>query len=313
MIAALLVAASWLQAAVLTWSVREHLWPAGFRFDMSFCRRELAAGFPFVPIALFIALEAQLGGILLSLFRSEAAVGYYGMANTIVAALALLSQAVRIGIFPAMAETYQADGERFARLYRRMWRYLSIIAMPLVVLLVLLAGWLIHTLYRSSAPDAVTTLQLLAPTLVFYFINIPNARLMILESRQRVLAALFAVSGAANLLAGLLLIPLYGAPGVAVARVVSMSILFGLMQYYVYKKILAVPVWRYLWKPLVATAAMAVVLFLPLASASLVVRCLVGTGLYAALLLVLKAIPPEEWRWLRARWDSRDFRSRMES
>jgi O-antigen/teichoic acid export membrane protein len=312
-IAALLVAASWLQAAVLTWSVRRNLWPAGFRFDPSFCRLELAAGLPFVPIILFMALEAQLGGILLSLFRSETAVGYYGMANTIVAALALLSQAVRIGSFPAMAETYRADGERFARLYKRMWRYLSIIAMPLVILLVVLAEWLIHMLYRSSAPDAVTTLQLLAPTLVFYFINIPNARLMILENRQRVLATLFALSGAVNLLAGFLLIPVYGAPGVAVARVVSMSVLFGLTQYYVYRRILAVPVWRYLWQPLVAAAAMAALLFLPLADASLVVRCLVGTAVYVALAVSLRAIPPEEWRWLQDKWDSWDFRSRMGS
>ncbi len=312
-IAALLVAASWLQAAILTWSVREHLWPAGFRFDLGFCRRELTAGFPFVPIVLLLALEAQLGGILLSLFHSETAVGYYGMANTIVAALALLSQAIRIGIFPAMAMLYGEDGERFARLYRRLWRHLSIVAMPLVAMLVLLAGWLIQMLYRSSAPEAVTTLQLLAPTLLFYFINIPNARLMIIENRQRVLARFVAVSEAANLLASLLLIPVYGAPGVAVARVLSMSILFGLTQYYVHKKILAVPLWRYLWQPLVAAVAMAVVLFLLLAGASLAVRCLAGIAVYTVLLVILRAIPPDEWRWLRAKWDSWHFRSRSKS
>ena len=309
-LAALLVAASWLQAAILTWTVRKHLWPKGFRFDLGFCRRQLAAGFPFVPIMLFMAFEAQLGGILLSLFHSEADVGYYGMANTIVAALALLSQAVRIGIFPAMAQLYRADGERFTRLYQGTWRYLSIIIMPIVITLVLLAEWLVPLLYRSSEPEAVRTLQLLAPTLIFYFLNIPNARLLILENRQRVLAYFFAISGEANLLAGFLLIPNYGAPGVAVARVLSMSILFAVSQYYVNKNILATQLWRLLWQPLVAAAAMALITFVPLADSPLLVRCVIGVALYAVLLVSLRAIPADDWRWLRAKLASFDRRFR---
>jgi O-antigen/teichoic acid export membrane protein len=310
-LAALLVLASWLQAAILTWSARRYLWPARFRFDLDFCKRQLAAGFPFVPIVLFIALEAQLGGILLSLFHSETAVGYYGMANTIVAGLALFSQAVRIGIFPSMARLHRVEGDHFARLYERAWRYLSIISMPMVAILVLLAEWIILIVYRSSAPEAVMTLQLLAPTLIFYFLNIPNARLMILENRQRTLAYLFAVSGVANVLAGLLLIPAYGTPGVAIARVLSMSILFALSQYYVSKNILATQTWRFVWQPLVATAAMGFVVFVPLAGSSILVRSVIGVAAYGVLLVCLRAIPKEDWHWLRQKLASWDIRSRL--
>lgn len=307
-IAALLVATSWLQAAILTWSARKHLWPAGLRFDLGFCRRQLVEGFPFVPIILFIALEAQLGGILLSLYHSETVVGTYGMANTVVSGLALISQAVRLGIFPEMARLHRAEDDRFARLYERSWRYLAIVSLPLAALLVLLAGPIIDLLYGHPAPEAATTLRLLAPTLIFYFLNIPNARLMILRDRQRVLAFLFAISGAANLVAGLLLIPAYGAPGVAIARVLSMSILFILSHYYVHNNILAARVWRALWPPLAATAAMALLVFVPLRGAPLLARSLGGAATYAVLLVALKAIPADEWRRLHnklAAWQSR--------
>jgi O-antigen/teichoic acid export membrane protein len=127
------------------------------------------------------------------------------------------------------------------------------------------------------------------------------------------LAYLFAISGAANVLAGFLLIPAHGAPGVAVARVLSMSILFALSQYYVSKNILAAQIWRVLWQPLVATAAMAFIVFVPLAGAPILVRSLIGAAAYAVLLVGLKAIPADEWRWLRNRLAAWEFRSRRRS
>ena len=74
-LALLLLLSSWIQAGVLVWVSRRDLLLRDFGFQRDFCWRQFRAGFPFVPIGLFIALEAQLGGILLSFFHSEAAVG----------------------------------------------------------------------------------------------------------------------------------------------------------------------------------------------------------------------------------------------
>ena len=300
-LALLIVVASWIQAAVLVWVSRKDLYPAGFRLDLSFSWRELGAGFPFVPIGLFIALEAQLGAVLLSFFHSEAAVGTYGMANTIVAALALLSQALRLGIFPAMARLYPTDHDRFVRLYERAWRYLAIIGFPVVILLVLFSEWIIYFVYRRPAPDAVLTLQWLAPTLLFYFLNIPNARLMILAGRQRMLARLFAISAFVNVLVGLLLIPHYGAPAVAMARVTSMAVLFTLGNVYVHRRILAARPWQLIWKPTVAAAIMALVVFVALPEWPLLVSGLIGVAVFGVLLILLRAIPTDDWLRLRDR------------
>jgi O-antigen/teichoic acid export membrane protein len=300
-LALILVLASWIQAALLTWVSRRYLRPEGFRFDGCFCRRQLGAGFPFVPISLFIALEGQLGAILLSFYYSEVVVGIYGMANVIISALALASQAVRVGVFPVMARLYRAEHEGFVRTYERSWRYLSIVSLPGVILLILLSEQIIRLVYQRTAPEAVVTLRWLAPTLLFYFVNIPNARLMILEGRQGMLARLYVISTAINLLVGLLLIPRYAAPAVAMARVASMSILFVLNCVYVERHILAARPWRFLWRPLVASTMMALLVFVILRGWSDLDRSLMGVALYVVLLVCLKAIPAEEWSWLRNR------------
>lgn len=300
-LALILILTSWIQAVVLTWLAYRYLSLTGFRFETGFCWRQLGAGFPFVPIALFIALENQLGGILLSFFHSETAVGYYGMANVIVSALALLSQALRVGIFPAMARLYRTERDHFVRLYERSWRYLSIVSLPIVVLVVLLSNQIVHFIYRRVAPQATLTLQWLAPTVLFYFLNIPNARLMILDGRQRMLVQFFSISAGANVLVCLLFIPRYGPQAVAAARVVSMSILFVLNCAYVYRRILALQPWRLIWQPLTASLIMALVVFVILSARPDYVRSLIGTAVYGVLLICLGAIPSTEWVWLRQR------------
>jgi O-antigen/teichoic acid export membrane protein len=299
-LALILVLASWIQAAIFTWVVRRQLELKGF-LDIRFCWRQLGAGFPFVPISLFMALETQLGSILLSLFHSEAVVGFYGMANVIITALALLSQALRVGLFPVMARLYRTEQDHFVSLYKRAWRYLAIVSLPLLILLILFSDVVIRLVYRQAAPQAVLTLRWLAPTLFFYFLNIPNVRLLILDGRQGALARLYAISIGANVLVGLLLIPSYGAPGVAVARVVSMSALFVLNCVYVDRHVLPTRPWKLLWQSLVASGIMALAVFVVLAGWPDYVRGFAGLALYGLLLVALKAIPVEEWLWLRQR------------
>jgi O-antigen/teichoic acid export membrane protein len=305
-----LVTASWAQAAVLTWLAYKHLAPVPFRFNAEFCRRQLVAGFPFVPITLLIAVEAQLGGILLSLFHSEEMVGAYGMANVVISALALISQAIRIGVFPVMSRLYQTERARFVQLYERSWRYLSIVSLPLVILVILLSDQIIRLIYQRDAPQAIATLQWLAPVLLFYFLNIPNARLMIIGKRQRVLAWFFGISAGVNVAMCFLLIPGYGSQAAALSRVISMGILFSLNYVYVYRRGLASSGWRLVWKPLAASLMMALVVFRIFPRHPDYVRGLIGIALYGALIVFFKAIPSAEWQWLRQRLFSLPKRQR---
>jgi O-antigen/teichoic acid export membrane protein len=299
-LASILVVTSWLQAGVLSWLAAMHLRLSEFHFDAGFCWRQLVAGFPFVPITLFIALETQLGGILLSAFHSEEMVGAYGMANVIISGIALLSHAFRVGVFPVMARLYQVERSRFVRLYELSWRYLSIVSFPAVVLVVMLSNRIIRLVYQRTPAQAIATLQWLAPTLLFYFLSIPNARLMILENRQRILARFLGIGVVANIAVCLLLIPRYGSVAVAVARVASMCALLLLNSAYVYRRILPVRPWRLVWQSLTASATMALVVLIMYESADYV-RGFSGLVVYGILLICLKAIPPSDWLWLRQR------------
>lgn len=300
-LAYVLLVTSWVQAGTMTWFSQRRVGPERFRFKASFCRKQLKAGFPFVPIALFMAFESQLGGIFLSFFHSQAAVGHYGMANAVISAVALLSQAIRLGIFPTMARFYQNESERFLRLYESSWRYLSIISLPIVILIILLSDPLIDFIYGRSVEPASVTLQLLAPTLFFYFVNIPNARLMILHNSQRIMARFFGISAGVSILVSVFLVPRFGPQAVGVARVASMSILFILNCMYVHQNIQRIQLWYLVWPSLGAGAGMVFAVFIALADQSAWLRFVSGATVYGSLLVLLGAIPKSDWRWMRQR------------
>ena len=283
-LALLLVLVSLLQAVTMSLTTLPLLNLKSFRLDLRFCLREMGAGFPFVPISVFIALEGQLGSILLSFFHGEAVVGFYAMANTIITSLALLSQSLRVGIFPVMARLWKTDQPGFMRLYERSWRALSMVCLPMALLVVLLADPVLRLLYGQAPAVAVVTLQVLAPTLVFVFLNTPNARLMILDKQQSVLARLLAYSTAANAILALLLVPRYDAPAAAAARAASMGIFFVLNAAYVERRILPTRPWRFVWKAAAATALMAAFVFLVAPDWPAWARAVAGMGVYAVAL-----------------------------
>ncbi|MFW6116316.1 MAG: flippase [bacterium] len=300
-LAVVLLLASWVQAATMTWLGRRHLHLGleRFKFRTSFCQKQLKAGFPFVPIALFMAFESQLGAIFLSFYHSQAVIGYYGMANALISAVALFSQAIRLGIFPAMARFYQDEFEQFVQLYERSWRYLSVTSLPIVILVVLLSDPLMHLIYGRTAQPATVTLQLLAPTLFFYFVNIPNARLIILHKSQRVMARFFGISASVSVLTSIFSVPRFGPQAVAVARVASMGILFALNCIYVHRNILPLRLWHLVWPSLGASVGMVFTVFVALADQSVWLQSLVGALVYASLLVCLGAIPTSDRRWMR--------------
>lgn len=293
-----LVVTGWAQAVVLVWLVVRLLEPSLSQFDLVFCSKQLGLALPFVLIGLLIAVEAQIGSILLSFFRGEEAVGAYGMANTLISGIALVSQALRVGVFPVLTRLYDSHSSSFRQAYERLWRYLSAASLPLVILVWLFANPMLTLLYGLEAVRSVRTLQILAPVLVCYFLNIPSARMMILAHRQRTMMYFFIVSTIANLAISFLGGRILGAQGIAVARVISMSLLFVLNAVYVHSRVLSWSPWPTVrWSVVAALGMLGVILLLP--SSSIGVQGTLGTVAYGLLLVGLGGVPKKDRQWLR--------------
>ena len=73
-------------------------------------------------LEVFQTLNFQLDTFIISLLLSEAAVGYYGASQIILAGFLMIPVAVRLGIYPLMARYKNQDVVKLAHLYHKSSR-----------------------------------------------------------------------------------------------------------------------------------------------------------------------------------------------
>lgn len=268
------------------------------RLDLNFSLIQLRQTPGFFTIHLFSVLDYQTDAFLISLMLTETDLGYYSAALTITLAISLMSLAVRAAIYPVMSRYAHEAPDKLTLLYSKANQYLLALSLPIAAAVCLLADPIIRLIFGEAFGPAVSILQISVWAAVFLLMNVPNARLLLVNNRQVAAAWLTGVSMGTNIIANLILIPWLGIMGAAVARVLSSAAFFLSLHLYVRANLLRGRFLPLLPRPLLATALMVLVM-LPLREMPMVVPLAAGAATYLAAALLLRVVPAEDlvyWR-----------------
>jgi O-antigen/teichoic acid export membrane protein len=228
-------------------------------FNFSLLRKHWRTALAFSVATVLITLDAQTDTVLLSILRNETQVGWYGAATTITSSLLVFAQAYRFAVYPLMTRYATQSSNHLAGLFQKSIHYMSAIVMPLVIGVIIFAPPLVETVFGLSFLPTVGTLQVLAISLLFFFLGEPCNRLMLVMDRQNVIVKFLAISAMFNIVLNLLLIPPYGATGAALARTCSSIAFFILNLSYIIQHLIPSHRFTSLARPAIASFAMAVV------------------------------------------------------
>lgn len=268
------------------------------RPELAFSLAQLRQTPGFFTIHLFSVLDYQTDAFLISLMLTETDLGYYSAALTITLAISLMAFAVRAAIYPVMSRYAHEAPEKLALLYTKANQYLLALSLPIAAAVCILARPIIGLIYGEAFGPAVPVLQISVWAAVFLLINVPNARLLLVDNRQGAAAGLTGISLTVNVVANLILIPVLGIMGAAVARVLASAAFFTSIHLYVRANILQSSFLPLLPRPLLATALMALVMW-PLRNLPMIVPLAAGAATYAAAALLLRVVPAADliyWR-----------------
>ena len=272
--------------------------------DLAFSYQQLRRTPGFFAIHLFSILDYQTDAFLISLMLTETDLGYYSAALTITLAISLMTFAVRAAIYPVMARYAREAPEKLALLHEKANQYLLAISLPVAAAVCLLARPIIVLIFGEPFEPATPVLQVSIWAAVFLLVNVPNARVLLVDHRQNAAAWLTGISMTTNIIANVILIPIFGIIGAAVARVLASGTFFLSIHLYVRANILRSRILPLLPRPLLATAIMVLAMW-PVRNTALVVPILVGVVTYAAAAAILRVVPAGDmvyWRQvLRAR------------
>jgi O-antigen/teichoic acid export membrane protein len=268
----------------------------GLEFDRNLFRAMNRFGMPLVPAQLAIWTLNFVDRVFIAKFHGQAEVGHYSIGVRIASATLLLLTAFRLA-WPAFAYSIEDEGEA-KRTYGYVLTYVLFVTCWASLGLALLAPWLARLLTgRPEFYEGYRVVGLLSFSAAAWGAYTVVA---IGIGRARFTQFNWVVTGAAALInVGLCfaLVPPYGMIGAAIATVVSMGAMFGLMAIHA-QRVYPVP---YQWRriALVAGSAVAVsalgrALHLPLAPS------LVLALAYPLILLPLGFYLPAERRRLLA-------------
>jgi len=191
---------------------------------------------PFAIAAVFARVYSYIDTILLSTMVGDAEVGIYSVPYKLTFAFQFIPLALIAALYPRFSEHFAHNREKLAYLFERGMKYLMIIAFPIVVGIGVLANDIIVTVFSDQYQASVLPLQILLMGLLFSYLSFPIGAFLNACNKQVTQTVITGIILVVNVAVNVVLIPVYGAVGAAIAATIG-NILLTVLGYVVVPKI----------------------------------------------------------------------------
>ncbi|MDX9970482.1 MAG: flippase [Candidatus Gracilibacteria bacterium] len=217
--------------------------PLVYRFDFDLWKDVLVKSLPY-GIALFLnTLYFRVDSIMISFIRGQQEVGLYGVAMKTLEQFTVLPLYFMNSVLPVLTREIEAKSERYKTIIKQSFSFLSMLSVPMVVATLVLATSATHLVADDkfvSNPEigffgSDAALKILIFTILFQFLNVLFAFVLIALNKQTKLLYINAACVVFNVAGNALLIPLIGFRGAAITSVLSQLFVL-IFNYYFAKK-----------------------------------------------------------------------------
>lgn len=177
-------------------------------------------------------LDKRVDTILIGVLLNPAAVAFYTIAKQVSDVCVAPARAIGFTVSPAYGEQKVADDpSRAARLYEQSLEHVLLLYVPAVVGLVLVAEPVVRFVFGTEYMQAVPVLQVISLYVLVSSVNRITTDGLDFLGRARDRAVVKSATAIANFVLNLLLIPVLGVVGAALATVMTQSVYAGVNTY----------------------------------------------------------------------------------
>jgi len=301
----LLVVGRVLSLAAMLSVLRPAIGRLHFTIDFSLAKSLLPQAATFCATSLVFILYWRVDLLMLTQMSGLAVAGHYAASYRIFDVCTFLLNSYISAYYPQQARAYDKSPTSFESSAMKSVKFLSIASLPLAMGFNLVAQQIIILLYGSSFQGSILLLQILIWSIVpfaivrVYSICLVSSLHQTFDFVSNLLVLLL------NVGLNLLLIPGWGAVGASIATLLSLCVFLLIQHLFIMRRLFHIPLLTLVWKPLVSTAIMGIVLF-PLRDIGLHAMVPLAAVTYGAVLLSLRTFSADEreaiievWRGLR--------------
>ncbi len=268
------------------WSIGRDIRTVLGKVDPKLLRTVIVTTLPFAAISLINTVMANTDIYLLGIWRDATEIGLYSSAQRIYQLILMIPVIISTAAFPLLSRLASTNNEQFAVVLGKITASMFMIGLPVSVGGIILAPELIGLIFGPGFEHAVPILQVLLVMLLAAFPLVLFSNSVFAYNGQGRLALIYSLGLVGNALLNILLIPLFGALGSAIATLVSTSIITGLVWKRLYT-MTAFHVCTRLGRSCIALIFMIGTLVIG-DTLPLVVHILLAAGVYIGILVVLR-------------------------
>jgi O-antigen/teichoic acid export membrane protein len=294
------VAAFLLRTAVGFWIVTGRLYRPVFQPHWARLRHLAREGLPFGMAIFVVVLYGRAGVLLLKAMATSSDVAYFNVGYMLSQPLGFVSSAFNVSAFPSLSRAWSLGPAAVRPMLRRAVKFQFLAALPLGAGLFLLAPRVVPLLLKGEDfHRAALALEVMSVGMPLIFLNLMSRYVLTAFDRQRAYLKAILVGLAVNVGLGLAVIPRFGAAGACGALIGGELAVFVVCLRSLAPLLGLKDLVREVVRPLVAAAAMSVVVYM-LRGANLALVTVVGAVSYVLALFLVRAFSSDELRVLKA-------------
>jgi len=191
------------------------------RFDIFFVKDKVRDSISFGLIGVFEVIYHWLDTVMLSLMKTDAAVGWYNAAYRLFLVTVTVPSALGVILFPIMSRQHVSSGETLGKTCERYFKYMSIFGVLQAALVAGFADRVVSIFFGPGYGPSVGALRILMLSSALIYVNSAFVKLFESSDRQTALAKVCGAAAALNVALNFLLIPGLGLTGASAATVSS--------------------------------------------------------------------------------------------
>jgi O-antigen/teichoic acid export membrane protein len=283
-------------------------------FGWSAGKDMLRAGLPYLFSGLFLVLYAQADVVIISLLVDEKTIGWYGAAGQLFTTLMFIPNVFITAVFPALSRMYTNAAGALPKLMRKSFDWLMLLSVPIGLGLCIIADPLVVLLFGPEFEQSGPVLSLMGLVLILTYQNMLLGRFLVSTDRQAVWARVMLAAVIVTVGLDFVLVPwcsrVFGNGGIGG----SLSFIVTELGMFVFGvrhlpngSLGRANAWTAARIWVAGLVMMGVTWWLR--SAMIVFPVLAGAFVYAAMIVLLRVVPAEDWAVL---WSAvRGLRSRL--
>ena len=207
-------------AVILFWVYKKENGPK-LSFSFYKAKELLGASYNYILASMMVAINGQTDKMMLKQMLDETSVGYYSLASTINNMWVFFLAAIIDSLYPTIIRYANENRILFEKKNRQLYAIVIYISMFVAVGFMLFGELIIKILYGETYLPAAMPLKIVCWYTVFSYLGMARNAWIVSTNNQKYLKYICGGAAVANVLLNLLLIPVWGASGAALASLVT--------------------------------------------------------------------------------------------